>query len=212
MAGKTFSPRLLVSNEANAAASYRLISRDLEHIIACCDRLLETAPPLNPFKHDIRALICSALIAYRRCFNTGFRSNLNQHSVSELGAEYSEIHGFLIDLADKHLAHSVNEFEQCGITIHVAKTEDGTVHRSGIGSQISFTYEMSLKDVLRLRDLASLLLEQKINPCIEELQSRIKDHVGAMSDDEIWALPEGFPPELARANVGKARVWPSHRK
>ena len=74
---------------------------------------------------------------------------------------------------------------------------------------MSFTFEMSLEDVSGLRDLASLLIEHEINPCIEALESRIKEQLATMSDDEVWALPEGFVPVPSRANVGKSRTWPN---
>jgi hypothetical protein len=54
---------------------------------------------------------------------------------SSLGGGFkSDLHEYLIDLRDKHVAHSVNEFEQCkSTTVMVGSADRKTWRVAGIG-------------------------------------------------------------------------------
>lgn len=69
------------------------------------------------------ALYHAAIISYRRCFNNSARTPL-PHSIAREATGGEEYHNFLLGLADKLVAHSVNAFEQVKTGVIV---EDGEV-------------------------------------------------------------------------------------
>ena len=61
-----------------------------------------------------RSLIFSGAVAYARPFKTGVREiKLNIEMFAEVAGVDPDCHSHLIALRDKHVAHSVNEFERC---------------------------------------------------------------------------------------------------
>jgi len=80
-----------------------------------------------------KALIFSGVVGYARCFKSGVRAlTLSPADLHAKGAPFDDgIHEYLIALRDKHVAHSVNDFEQCeAIAIVIgtlgAKWRDGS--------------------------------------------------------------------------------------
>jgi hypothetical protein len=61
----------------------------------------------------LKALWSAALVAYARCFATGKRFGLSNEDVRSLPleGEVFEFHEWLMNMRNKHVAHSVNPFE-----------------------------------------------------------------------------------------------------
>jgi len=81
-----------------------------------------------------RALWSSALIAYMRCFSEGVRYSLNPTIFSAIPAA-DVAHQFFRDLRNKHIAHPVNAFEDCGVGLLVPPD---TTEVSGVGELLWF--------------------------------------------------------------------------
>jgi hypothetical protein len=212
---KTWEPKLLQSQAANDRADLETILQDLEHVMGCCELLLHRGThPLTDL--EAKALIDSVVIRYRRCFTGGQRARLDPKTLPSLRGALIARHDFFWNLANKHIAHSVNGFELNASVIHVAEDGNGQLLRGGLGSRGSATLELSLDDIHQFCDLVQDLVTDVTAHHIS-LSKEVELDVEAMSDEEVRALPEGYPPCEAKIDVSRHRQWPKraarhHRK
>lgn len=87
---------------------------DLAFAEECLKAANEIGIPDDKNLHS-KALIFSGVVGYARCFKSGVRAlTLVPADLHDRGASFDDaIHEYLIALRDKHVAHSVNDFEQC---------------------------------------------------------------------------------------------------
>jgi hypothetical protein len=71
-----------------------------------------------------RGLYYAALILYRRAFKSDIRGKLDLRKLDELG-NGRQYHKYLVGMADKHVAHAINPFEQ--IVIGFSKKNGSSV-------------------------------------------------------------------------------------
>ena len=99
--------------------TYRLadmhgVMQDLEWLIALCDQIsrYKRRGP-RPDSTEMEALEGAALIRYGRCFKGGVRTAfvLDAHWISRLSPDLQAAHYDFEALRDKHVAHSVNDWE-----------------------------------------------------------------------------------------------------
>lgn len=65
--------------------------------------------------------ITSAIaVAYGRCFNQGVRARVPQRAFEAAPTEILEAHQFMIELRNKHVAHSVNAYESNSLVVRLA--------------------------------------------------------------------------------------------
>jgi len=108
-------PRRIDFPEAIELANWAGIRLDLKFVCDACDRLIHTDQSDDILR---RALFVAALVAYARCFkgNEGVRIGLKENDLESMGEnKVLAFHQFFITLRDKHIAHSVNDFEQAVI-------------------------------------------------------------------------------------------------
>jgi hypothetical protein len=121
--------------------------------------------------------------------------------------ESKKLHDFFYGLADKHIAHSVNNFELNATTLYVAISEAGEVTRMGLGNNGTKTVGLALYDIQRFKIHVETLLEE-----IQKLDAKLTRHleieVSAMTDDEIKSLPSGLAPIKEKLSISTARKWP----
>lgn len=101
------------SNIASEFEDLHGISRDLEMARKLCLIAKDLGNDDANKEVAVDGLLSAALIRYMRCFSSGVRSHLKSEDMEELGDEVIEAHNFLKDFRDKHLAHSVNHYEDC---------------------------------------------------------------------------------------------------
>ena len=208
MAPRIYQPKLISTLEACEAAGFELVLGDLKHVSVCCEELIRRGEYITQF-HDVsRALFTSALINYRRCFNSGCRVSIKIEECNFLSAEDREHHRDCINLADKHLAHSVNGFERANMTIHIAEDEDkGSLTRSGVGFASSLGMGFGLNDIQQLASLVEKIEGGFVQPRIKKLKMLVEQQIAQMSDDEFRVLPDGLAHGLM-GDVNKARSHP----
>lgn len=115
--------------EYNSPLSRRLadfagIFQDLGFCKNACKRAVEMLeqPDEHHDKLLLRTLWTAALIAYVRCFSAGKRYGLTPEIFTSFDGDPLAAHQFYKDLRDKHIAHSVNPFEQVKVGV-VLSTE-----------------------------------------------------------------------------------------
>jgi hypothetical protein len=132
-AGESIVPAKLSSPAARTFAALHLILGDLVFAEECLREADNLGIPDDRNLHS-KALIFSGVITYARCFKSGVRAlTLVPRDLTAKGAPFDEsIHHYLIALRDKHIAHSVNDFEQCD-AVAVMIEKPGSLWRDGSG-------------------------------------------------------------------------------
>ena len=165
-----------------------LIERDLKQTVALCDRLLTVLGQPKADQLVIEGLWTAALVAYARCFATGKRVPLDQVLFDSVAPHWRKEHDFFLDLRNKHIAHSVNEFEQVqvGVQLHPPSLNPGGVVCTTVSMRHVFT--ASFEKVNSLRALASVVLT-KVSAELSGAEARFRTTADALPLAELYALP-----------------------
>jgi hypothetical protein len=133
-AGEFIVPGKIDSKEGREVAALMLIQSDLRFSLDCFSDAKTLGMPDSENRRS-KALIFSAVVAYARPFKTGVREiKLDKSLFAPLKEKFSAtLHDFLVDLRDKHVAHSVNEFERCEPTTVMVGTPQSGWRMAGIG-------------------------------------------------------------------------------
>jgi len=113
---------------------------------------------------SIDGLVIAAIIRYARCFNKAKRFGLTEENISSLPEHLLDFHKHFHTLRSKHLAHSVNVYEQPFSYIHIER-ENGEWLRNGAHlSHGNLMAECNANNAKALEDLinAVLLVVQKL--------------------------------------------------
>lgn len=198
-------PRRVDFDEAIELANWAGIRQDLEFVCDACDRLLDTDKGDSVL---CRALFDSALGAYARCFkgNEGVRVGLEENDLEGMGEKnVLGLHQFFITLRDKHIAHSVNPFEQA--VVGVAELGDKlavvnlTQHMIGVPD----------KTIGELKEMAEYLINVATEKTVIA-DSIIRYRYGGLSKDQVQALPPMGIKAPGPDVVGRAREGPKRRQ
>lgn len=133
-AGELIAPGKLKGKKAEEFAALQLIRSDLEFALECFEAAQEHGTPEGS-NSQCRALIFSRVVAYARPFVTGARAKrLSGNCFADQLSFNVGLHSYLLSLRNKHIAHSVNEFEQCAATTVMVGSPDSKKWRvAGIG-------------------------------------------------------------------------------
>ena len=181
--------RILDGELAKERGDLELVLDDLDHVKACSEHLVTTFSKADFIE---KAILDSALIRYRRCFNTSVRAALVPNfSVEE--SLLAEKHRYFRDLADKYVAHSVNSFENSGATISVSFTESDEIHLGrSIGISKSIVTMISLNDLHALIFLAEHW-RKNAKTRIDELDRALLHQMKYMGVEGILSLQRHLP-------------------
>jgi hypothetical protein len=136
-AGTMIAPAKLNSELARRFADLHLVIDDLSFALDCLTEADKLGMP-DPNNLASKALIFSGAVAYARCFHSGVRSvRLNPQDFVGTSVPFDhEIHDYVFELRNKHVAHSVNEFERCVASAVVVRAPKASWVARGIGVTI----------------------------------------------------------------------------
>jgi hypothetical protein len=104
--------------EAAGLASLVGIDQDLLGVLDYCKVLDDRQ--LEDWNHVEWDAISSAIVVrYARCFAQGVRGRLEGSLLSDAPDELREAHDFFIEMRNKHVAHSVNAFEENEVCLSI---------------------------------------------------------------------------------------------
>lgn len=163
--------------DAEYLAAYHSIFRDLMVADDAVDRLLGMDMNSEENRCLIESLYISALVSYIRGFTSGKRATrLSTEVFSKLdGAE--AVHNYFKDIRDKHIAHSVNPFEQVKVGLRLTPKTSNKKEVISVGvlslDRISECNE-NLVTLKRLISVAKEDLLQKISRYQKQILDRAK--------------------------------------
>lgn len=153
----------------------------------------------------VDGLLSAALIRYMRCFSSGVRSPLRSDDLSKFGAEIVETHSFLKDYRDKHLAHSINNYEDCyaNVDLHINNGSLEKIYGLLPGSSRVILHNGNGSALLALIDeVISLVVEKKY-----AAEIAVVDKLNSLDSETIFSFkprkPKEINPSKIRANRKK---------
>lgn len=157
-----YTPVRISGPEANRLADMHGVQQDLEWLIKLCDKILRyKASGPRPDSIEMEALEGAALIRYGRCFKRGVRTAfiLDAQWIAKLPPELQAAHRDFEALRDKHVAHSVNDWE-LNIPVAVLRqdAETGESQVSSVSVQSHRIIGQTPESIDQLKQLAESLL------------------------------------------------------
>jgi hypothetical protein len=149
------------------------------------------------------SLWIAALITYARCFSTGKRFGLSEKLFESMEGGV-ECHRLYIDLRNKHVAHSVNPFEQVvvGLVLSPPSSRDRKVEGVSILSQRLL--HLDSEGIQNLRRLA-LIVMKEIEKQGKEYQEKTLEVGRRIAIDTLYAKASPRTVAPGPEEAGKAR-------
>ena len=190
-------PRQVDFPEVIEVANWAGTRVDLEFVRDACDRLLVADGGDAVLR---RAFFDSALGAYARCYkgHEGVRVGLDESDFDSMDEpNVLGLHQFFIDLRDRHVSHSVNEFER--VIIGVAELDDQP-------TLVDFTQYTILGDeaVEDLKEMAEFLIGVASGKSATA-ESIVLYRYSGLTEEQISALPSMEETDPDPRNVGRRR-------
>jgi hypothetical protein len=186
-AGSKIPPIRIRSEHAVGFAALHLVVHDFEFALECFKRAYALGRP-DAANMESKAFINAGVMSYARAFAQTARSvRLSPDMfVSVWNDEDTELHDFLYDLRDKHIAHSVNEFERCEAAGMIVYTPEGLIQEgvSGVGVVLQTVIGLPLQ---RLE-----MAVHHVEHCINFIKIRIDELRPLVHADMKAEMPDGM--------------------
>lgn len=187
---------LLPAKQAAALSSLGGFAADLEGVIANCDYLEELDDLANMNFLVWEAVSAASVVRYCRCFNEGLRTAQVRLSrvIAQAPAHLKDAHEYFKLVRDKHVAHSVNDYEQNDVVVRIDESLRESDEIRHIFLQHGRIFGLSFNDPALLRELARWVLE-RVNELIESEKQKLLMLVRKTPMARLKALAR---PELGR--------------
>ena len=174
--------------EAKKLADLGAIVQDLGFTMKTCSRLKKLLEENSPDSLLIENMWTAALIRYARCFATGKRFELSESIFDGLMGEPHKAHKMYIDLRDKHIAHSVNPFEQMAVGLVLSPESSSERKIIGVETWSMRQICLSVEGVHQLGLLSKVLLE-KVIQIAKEYEKKTLEKGKSIPIDDLYKLP-----------------------
>ena len=211
----TVKPRLLNNSSVFRLSDLHLVLGDLRIAKQNFESALDKVRLADLDDNSGYSFACSALIHYRKAFDQHprrqRRASLTDKIVRQCASDLFTLHRHLIDLSNKYIAHSENEYEQCLVTVQVAEDDYGNATFAGLGVQSTAIALLSDNDTHQSAVLVDRLIDDYLRPEMARLEAEITTLCKALSATELKALPDGLAP-VSSSNPKAKRSWPHSGK
>ena len=146
--------------EAKILADLLAIAQDLKSVMKTCSELKVLLEKNLQDNLLIENLWTSALVRYSRCFASGKRYGLDETIFEDLQGEALKVHNMYIGLRNKHIAHSVNPFEQIKVGVVLSPKESQEKKVIGIATLSMKLITLNKEGVHQLGLLSKIILEK----------------------------------------------------
>lgn len=201
----TIGQRRLDLPEAQLLSDLYGIIKDLDSVSEFCQRLVDAWDAEPPDFDLLDALSTACVVRYCRCFEGGVRCKLDPDSVKAVDPRFAEFHDYLFSLRQKHLSHSVNEFEENCVAVSVAEPPS-LPEVQGIAVVGGRVAGLDRRTASNLQELAKKL-KKAASVEYESEEDKLRAIVGAMPIEDVYRLPEPaeFRPDWKRASRRRPR-------
>lgn len=192
--------------EAKKLADLTSIFQDLAFTIEALKRLWQLLKDGSQDDILIQSLWDAALINYVRCFSGGKRSGLSEDYFrdSKLEGDPIECHRYYKNLRDKHIAHSVNPFEQIKVSLILSKADSAKRKIEGVTTLSLKLRNSSIEGVETLLKLASIA-QKEVARQAEKYRAKTLEVGKTLPLDTLYAKAETRLVAPASEDAGRAR-------
>lgn len=196
-----YSPFPINFAEANKYADLVGAKSDLEWIIAAVAKY----PKLSIRDHITKeAFTFAVLIKYGRVFARGVRKPIPKRLISRLPINFQKDHEEFIELRNKYIAHSVNDFEGNYAEVYVRNPTSESPEFDQISCLHTWIACISVKEMNRLSSLSQKIIEE-IDKEIAIEKLKIKEIIRKIPISELMKHKYDKDFFSNKVNVSKAR-------
>ncbi len=191
--------------EAKRLADLASILRDLQVTVETCKRVVDLLESEKPDSIVIEGLWSAALVRYMRCFVFGKRYGLTEEVFEGLKGDPIGAHRWYKNMRDKHIAHSVNPYEQVRVGIVLSPEESKEQRVLGVSTLAGSYIHPDKKGVEQLGMLATMLIKT-VGRLGKECENQVLDIAKNLPIDQLYnrATSKFVAPGPEKA--GKARI------
>jgi hypothetical protein len=172
--------------DAQILADLGAIIQDLDAIMNSCSRLLTELLKENSQDHLlIESLWTTALIRYARCFKDSKRFGLSESIFHGLPGDPIGVHQLYINLRDKHIAHSVNPFEQMEVGVILTPTESTERQIIGVAT-LAMRHICSDFDGVRQLGMLANVIKGKVSQLAKQYEQRVLEQSKLLPIDDLY--------------------------
>jgi hypothetical protein len=184
-------------------ADYFGVERDLESVVAFCKRICEHSGQRPRDSQLLDALTVAAVIRYGRCFDDSARDRIPNEVLDELEPQTRSLHEAFRALRSKHVAHSVNPFEENTVVAEVSDRPDQT-EANGIGVVMAYWASLDQEGATLLQRLAEHFLEMIQSKIVVE-RERLLQEAREIPYEKLTARDMPGPYTIDWQQVGQQR-------
>jgi hypothetical protein len=145
--------------EAKTTADLMSYFQDLAFTIDALDRLQHLLDENIEDQVLSGSLWIAALISYARCFSTGKRFGLSEELFENIEGGV-ECHQFYMNLRNKHIAHSVNPFEQVVVGLVLSPPSSTERKVEGVSILSQKLMHLNSEGIQNFRHLALIAMKE----------------------------------------------------
>jgi hypothetical protein len=178
----------IVEGEAHRLADMNGVMNDLQWVAQVCEKIADRFDDIRSDTVELEAYQAAAIIRYGRCYKGGVRTAflLDAEWIRRLTPDLQEAHRQFDALRDKHIAHSVNDWEINTPVAQIRMEEGQPTLLEAVNVQTDMVVLLSSAHIRILgalaRGLHKLLGEEFKNE-----QARLLEFVGTIDMQELEA-------------------------
>lgn len=172
--------------EAKKLADLASISQDLSFTIDALKRLLQLLKDDDKDNILIQSFWTAALISYVRCFSRGKRFGLSENIFEKLEGDPIGCHRYYKNLRDKHIAHSVNPFEQVVAGLVLSEPDNPKQEVQGVATLSQKLICSDIEGVVTLLRLASIAQKQ-VSEQAREYEAKVLEVGKSLPIDTLYS-------------------------
>lgn len=172
-------------NEAKILADLGSIVQDLTSTMEICERLIKLLKADSKNVILIESLWTTALIKYARCFNSGKRFGLDESIFDGFQGNPRGVHRFYINLRNKHIAHSVNPFEQVQVGLVLSSEDDEEKKIIGVATFSTKLITLQHDSVFQLGCLAKIIRD-KVSLLAKQYEEKTRERGEKIPTTELY--------------------------
>lgn len=197
-----YRPIDLEFEEARYLANLTGIDYDLKKTVEWCDKY-------NGLMSDrkvmwvIEPLTVAILTQFIRAFSSGVRNNNAGHLLHSLSEDQKTRYEHFKDIRDKHIAHSVNEYESNHVRAYYDSDQPELVI-SSIGSGGDRVVGLSGNNIYEIRDIC-ILLQDKLKTEINNEKEKLLEITKDFTTEDIRKMKTNAPKHTSNIDASKSR-------
>lgn len=194
------------SCEADTLASLTSINFDLTSALELCQYVQRNYAEQRAPSEVLSAFSIAALVQYSRAFTSGVREPLGEDAVAILTPEQQGVHDQFRLLRDKHIAHSVNAFEETKIQARYCEERVDAEGITSVNAVHCRVTGLAFDDFVQMEHLCRALL-QHFDAQINAENKRLLGVVRALPIGEVLAVGQGpaLVPDHSKLGVRRKR-------